>query len=559
MTAITLNLEVPGCSGRLGGRLYLPEETPCPTVFIMTPYSVDRYHEVARWFADRGFAVLVCDVAGRGDSDGVFEPSGAGVGADGAAAIEWIRGQEWSDGGVVTWGGSFLGFAQWTIAKEHPVGLAAMAPSAAWKPGYDAPRLLGIYRTWDVNWHAFVSGRSAQNNLYEDKDWWRSLFLDAYRSLSSVAELADRLDPRTLGATARANLARPAMDGEWDALDPSPDDYARLDLPILSITGYYDDDQWGALQRYFAHMAHGTPEGRAKHYLLIGPWDHTTSTRGEARDIGGYRFGEASVPPRRQLLLDWYLHALGRGPAPAFLEKRVGYYVTGEEAWRWADSYEDVSDRTLELFLASDGTADSTDRPGALQEEPSGQAADTFVADPFDLRPGEQQDFEPEDFVVNPQPAQLWGDGAVYESAPFAAPVVVAGMPELDLHLECDTPDADLQFFLFEVGADGASFLLTQTVMRLRWRHSLYEQTLWTEGATETVRVEHFLFFARRFEAGTRLRLVVRALSSLSFERNLNTGGAVGFEDPDSARRATLTIHHGTTCPSVLRLPVARD
>lgn len=560
MITIKLDVEVTGHLGRLGGQLYLPTQTPCPTVFIISPYSIDRYHARARWFAEHGFAVLVCDVAGRGDSEGTFRPWGDGVGADGAAAIKWIRAQPWSDGAVVTWGGSFLGFAQWAIAKERPAGLATMVPSAAWKPGYESPRLFGIYRMWNLHWLAFVAGRPAQLNLYSDMDYWRSLFLDAYSSGTSVLDLAYRLDNRTIGPTVWQELERPAMDAEWDAVDLTAEDYFQLDMPILSITGIYDDDQWGTLYRYFEHMAHGTPAGCASHYLLIGPWDHPTATRGDNRDIGGYRFGEASVPPRLPLLLDWYRFALGRGPAPSFLQKRVGYYVTGEEAWRWADRYEDVSDRTLDLYLSSNGSADSIERPGALREGPAEQpAADLFVADPADLRTGEHIIPEPDDFIVNPQPAQLVGDGAIYETEGFEAPVVVAGIAELDLWLECDTPDADLQFFLFEIGVDGSSFLLSQTAMRLRWRHSLYEPTLWCEEATEKVRVGRFLFFARRFTAGARLRLIVRALNSPSFERNLNTGGAVGFEDMASARRATLKIHHGAACPSVLRLPLARE
>jgi putative CocE/NonD family hydrolase len=540
--------------------LHLPTQTPCPTIFIISPYSTDRYHARAQSFAEHGFAVLVCDVAGRGDSEGSFRPWGDGVGADGAAAIAWIRAQSWSDGAVVTWGGSFLGFAQWAIAKERPAGLVTMVPSAAWKPGYEAPRLFGIYRLWNLHWLAFVAGRSARLNLYNDMDYWRSFFLDAYRSHTAVLDLADRLDDRGIGPTVREELARPAMDAEWDAVDLSAKDYAQIDMPILSITGVYDDDQWGTLYRYFEHMAHGTPAARSSHHLLIGPWDHPTATRGDSREIGGYCFGEASVPARLPLLLDWYRFALGRGPKPLFLQKRVGYYVTGEEAWRWADSYEEISDSTLDLFLSSDGSADSVERPGALRDRPNEQpAADMFVSDPSDLRPGEHMVLEPDDFVVNPQPSQLFGDGAIYETGPFKAPVVVAGMPELDLWLECDTLDADLQFFLFDIGADGTSFLLSQTVMRLRWRHSLYEPTLWREGATERVRVGRFLFFARRFSAGSRLRLVVRTLNSPGFERNLNTGGAIGFEDIASARRATLKIHHGAARPSALRLPLARQ
>ncbi len=55
---------------------------------------------------------------------------------------------------------------------------------------------------------------------------------------------------------------------------PTPDDYRRITVPILTITGHYDGDQTGAMTYYRRHMEYGTAEAKAKHYLIIGPWDH---------------------------------------------------------------------------------------------------------------------------------------------------------------------------------------------------------------------------------------------------------------------------------------------
>ncbi len=43
---------------------------------------------------------------------------------------------------------------------------------------------------------------------------------------------------------------------------PTVDDYKRINIPILTITGHYDGRQYGALEYYRRHMAYGTPEGR---------------------------------------------------------------------------------------------------------------------------------------------------------------------------------------------------------------------------------------------------------------------------------------------------------
>ena len=55
-------------------------------------------------------------------------------------------------------------------------------------------------------------------------------------------------------------VSHPLMDDHWRARVPSPDELARIDLPILTITGYYDGDQPGAMSYYHAHMRHGREE-----------------------------------------------------------------------------------------------------------------------------------------------------------------------------------------------------------------------------------------------------------------------------------------------------------
>jgi hypothetical protein len=44
-------------------------------------------------------------------------------------------------------------------------------------------------------------------------------------------------------------------------------------LPILTITGQYDGDELGALI-YRDHLINASSQARAKHFLIIGPWDH---------------------------------------------------------------------------------------------------------------------------------------------------------------------------------------------------------------------------------------------------------------------------------------------
>ena len=115
-------------------------------------------------------------------------------------------------------------------------------------------------------------------------------------------------------------LEHPTPDGYWNGTAPTPADYARLTIPIFTRTGMYDGDQLGALTYYRRHMQYGNPEAKAKHYLVIGPWDHA-GTRTPKRTVGGLSFGDASMMKLEELEQGWYDWTMKGGSRPAFVKK----------------------------------------------------------------------------------------------------------------------------------------------------------------------------------------------------------------------------------------------
>ena len=80
--------------------LWLPE-TPgrYPTVLVRTPYlkAKERWVNLGHTFAREGYAFIVQDVRGRGDSEGEFDPW-RNASEDGSDVISWIADQAWSNG-----------------------------------------------------------------------------------------------------------------------------------------------------------------------------------------------------------------------------------------------------------------------------------------------------------------------------------------------------------------------------------------------------------------------------------------------------------------------------
>lgn len=93
----------------LNATLYRPRgEEATPAIFTLTPYIADSYHERAFHFGQHGYAFLLVDCRGRGNSGGQFEPF-VNEGRDGYDVVEWLAAQSWCNGTVTMWGGSYAG------------------------------------------------------------------------------------------------------------------------------------------------------------------------------------------------------------------------------------------------------------------------------------------------------------------------------------------------------------------------------------------------------------------------------------------------------------------
>ena len=87
-----------------------------PAILVRTPYMKESAAPTAyidpRAATARGYAVVLEDVRGCGESEGEFEPF-VNEQADGRDSVAWTARQPWCDGRVVMAGMSYLGAAQW--------------------------------------------------------------------------------------------------------------------------------------------------------------------------------------------------------------------------------------------------------------------------------------------------------------------------------------------------------------------------------------------------------------------------------------------------------------
>jgi putative CocE/NonD family hydrolase len=376
---------VPGAS--LATDIYLPRHdrgTRLPALLLRTPYgrrdlpqiiqevNILRAHE-------EGFAVVVQDIRGCGDSTGLFDAKRSD-GADGESSIAWIRAQSWNDGNVATIGASFASMVQFLTAQRRPPGLRAIAPMMGgserdlWITG-GALRLAGV-TAWVADY--IRRGALGQAERVEQRTG-----LEAYLSASPRDRLHDLLTPGSYARAATEMLAA------WFTCDPKDPFWTEVDIPgepaaaSIHVTGWYDacrDTTIDAYERLSAASCQ-------PHELIIGPWTHSWPTHDGAADYncnGAYPLeGDDPASAARRVL-----RFLGRAVGDrTFEEDRVVHsFVLGANRWISHRSWP-PPDAQPQHWLLTTGPKDSGRSGGLTRTAPGDVTAVTYRYDPMDPAP----------------------------------------------------------------------------------------------------------------------------------------------------------------------------
>jgi predicted acyl esterase len=109
-----------------------------------------------------------------------------------------------------------------------------------------------------------------------------------------------------------------------------------------------------------------------------------------------------------------------------------------------------------------------------------------------------------------------------------------------------------------EILSSGKHILLTDDLLRARYRESLRQEKLIALGGVICYKFNDFTFFSRRIARNSRLRLIVRSPNSIYSQKNYNNGGVIAEESGRDARVAHVTLYHDTAHPSCLELPIVK-
>jgi predicted acyl esterase len=519
-----------GVPGRAGGRM--------PAILVRTPYGREVWRPYGEFFARRGYVFAVQDVRGRGASTGQHVPF-LHEEEDGAATLDWIVAQPWSDGRVGMMGPSYLSFASLVlVARGHPALRAVVNNSGM----SDLEELL------------FPGGAV---NLMVGLPWTR-LFAGPR---VSPAQPWDSLFAILPVASAFAGPSRALMGGypELDGRLAAAGAAGRLRgraIPILHLTGWNDFLYRHTLQAFAESRA-----GTAEQVLMVGPWAHDQQQRPGPPTLGGEDFGDgARFGPDsiRALALHWFDRHLKQDSSAAPLAP-VRVYTMGANVWETLDRWPARDARRRTFYLASDGDArGSGAAAGAgrlVDGAPRRAGGDAYTYDPNAPVPtiggANFHLFASNLGPLDQRPVERRADVLSYTTAPFDRAATLAGPMSVTLHVSSSAPDADFTAKLVLVRPDGFARIVEDGILRARFRRSRRAAEPLARDAVVPVTID-LGATALRIPAGSRLRLEVSSGNFPKYDRNPQTGA-----NPLTATvlaPAAHRVHHGGRFPSAVTL-----
>ena len=493
---------------RLAARLWRPAtEDPVPAILEYLPYrkrdgTAPRDATTHPVFAAAGYACVRVDIAGTGDSDGVFDDEYSEQElSDGEAVIAWIARQPWCDGNVGMIGISWGGFNGLQLAYRRPPALKAVVTCCSTVDRFadDIHYMGGCLLTDNFNWGAQMLAYQSRPPDPALRDDWRERWRERIETLPFLA--------------ARW-MEHPARDAYWRHGSVC-EDWQAIEAAVLAIGGWAD----AYVNAPSALAAHLSAPAKA----LMGPWEHKyphiarvepADFHGEVvgwfdRWLKGEDNGAGDLPAYRA-----FIQEHGEAPSPLY-GPRSGRWVA-EAVWPSPN----VGSRVLypvastdtppsRRSLSPDGESSSPHLlAGGLAPMPG--TGEQVVATPYHVGvaascfcPGMRIDNE------------LAGDQApddaasvCFDTEALEAPLELLGRPAVDIAFSTDRPVAQLCFRLCDVAPGGASQRITYRAFNLTHHAGPEAPAALEPGCLYRTRVE-LNECAHRLRAGHRLRLAV--------------------------------------------------
>lgn len=536
--------------------------TPRPIVLVRNPYGepLTRNLPIVA-FLRAGFAVVLQDCRGTGDSDGVFVPF-EGEEADTVDAIGWCAGLPFSNGRVVMYGASYSGMVQLAAASQAPPSLVGVIPVVSthdYQTGL-AYRGGAVQMGQLTGWYTMKVLQTLQYRAQRGEDVGGLIAAfgrharDPWASIGSAA-LADAPVLGDVLPTWRRWLQNDTTGSYWGGVSYR-DRRDAVTVPGLHIGGWFDLFLGGTLENFRYLRSHAATErARAGQRLIVGPWQHVD----QSGTVGDLSFGPAAsaVAVGVEGAVAEFAAAAAEGrdiPGPP-----VRIYTMNAGTWRDEQEWPLTRTRWTPWYLHPDGSL-------APSEPEADAGATEYRHDPQDPVPmlgGQSGVFAGglsggNEWAPGPRdqrPLDGRTDILRFTGSPLETDVEVTGPVSVVLYAATTADDADFVARLIDVHPDGRAIGVVDGIVRAKFRDGQDEAHPVAPGAVVEYRIDLWAT-SWLFRRGHRIRVDVASSSYPNWDVNGGRSGNNATLEPAHRCAATQTIFHSSGRPSHVVLPI---
>jgi uncharacterized protein len=462
---------------------------------------------------------------------------------DARAVIDWIAAQSWSDGRVGMYGDGYSGFTAWAAAARMPAALKAIAASAPYAPGIDVPMEGSIFQNSAYRWSLYVTNtKPSIEESYGDEASWRALDQKWYRSGRRYRDMG-RLHRQPNPIFIRW-LNHPSYDKYWQKMLPFQEQFSKIDIPVLTSTGYFAESEPGALYFFTQHLRYNP---HADHTLLIGPYDDGVMRHGAPAALHGYPLDSAALVDLRDVRYRWFDHIFKGTAVPALLKDRINYELMGTNEWRHAPTLEAMASGSQRFYL--DAAAS-----GEIHRLTRRKNSNAVVLQTLNFTDRTDAAWVPPTELISKRVVPH--NGVMFTSEPLAQATEFNGQLSGRLDFTVNKMDMDLYITLYERLAGGDYVRLSNPYeFRASYVRDRVHRHLLKAGERQQLVFKSEQMTSRQLQAGSRLVMVLGINKRPDREINYGTGNDVSEETIADGKIPLKIRWHGD---SYIEIPVRK-
>lgn len=518
-------------------------QKPENTILINTIYSDVKNVDRAKYFVKKGYATVILNTRGKYLSPNSIEPFEHEAN-DIYDAIDWIIKQHWSNGNVGMIGGSYLGFSQWAAVKKLHPALKTIVPEAAVGIGtMDFPMTNHILMSYSLRWLNHVTNsKMTDYTSFNDIKKWNSIYKKWYESGKSFRKL-DSISGKPNSIFQRW-INHPNYDEYWKNMIPYQNEFSKINIPVLTTTGYYDADISGALFYFRQHYKYNA---NADHYLIIGPYDHSGGQGEIKNSIRNYTIDPAAKIDLYKIWLEWFDYILKDKQKPSFLKDKINYQVMGTNQWKSMNSIDAFEKNKVRFYLKN---KDSQLILSKLKGK--GENFSTLKVDLTDRTDAGELINQKRNIIDN---LFYTKNNVLFYGEPLKNASEFSGSISGKLSISVNKKDVDLYISLYELMPDGKRFFLSTYVARASYAKDIEKKNLLTPNKKEIIPISsNHTFVSKKIEKGSKLVVMIGVVKSPFWEINYGTGKEVSDENISDAEEPVKIRFYDE---SYIEIPVA--